>query len=370
MRGRPALVTSYEKDHAILPGNTRKAWMLVLLVFLVILPLQLDAEWNSLLATAFLSAIGAIGLNIVSGWAGQVSLGHAFFLGVGAYTGAVLAGDPDGKLAGFGLDMAIWLPAAGIIAGLIGLLVAPVATRVRGLYLGIVTLGLVFIGGHIFDEADHLTGGAGIGRDAAPLILFGIDMEETSSFGGIALDRPMKLYFVSLVLLIIMAVLAKNLTRSAVGRAFAAVRDRDLAAEVMGVSLTKYKLIAFTVSSFYGGVAGAMLATVTGYIEPAQYELLLSIQFLAMVLIGGVGTMMGVLMGAAFVTLLPRMVEEVPKFLPFIEEGSTGGFLTTFQLQTILYGVLIVVFLIFEPRGMYGVWIRVRTYFRSWPFSY
>jgi branched-chain amino acid transport system permease protein len=370
MRGRPALVTSYEAAQAPLGSNTKRLWFAAFMVFLIILPLQLDAELNSLMATAFLSAIGAIGLNLVTGWAGQISLGHAFFLGIGAYTGAVVAGDPDGELAGLGLDMAIWLPAAGLVAGLVGLAVAPLATRLRGLYLAIVTLGLVFLGGHIFRELTSVTGGAGIGREAPSLVLFGVDLDTTSSIGGIAVDRPMKLYLLSLVLLVVFAVLAKNLTRSAVGRAFAAVRDRDLAAETMGVDLTKYKLIAFTISSFYAGIAGAMLATVTGFIEPGTYELFYSIQFLAMVLIGGAGTMAGVLMGAAFVSLLPRIVEEVPHVLPFITSESSGGFLTTFQLQTMIYGALIVVFLIAEPRGLFGLWVRARNYFRAWPFSY
>jgi branched-chain amino acid transport system permease protein len=370
-RGRPGLVTSYRQDEAPLGTTAKRAWLAVLVMLLLVLPLQLDAELNALMATAFLSAIGAIGLNVVTGWAGQVSLGHAFFLGVGAYTGAVLAGDPDSELVGLGLDMVLWLPAAGLVAAVLGLLVAPVATRLRGLYLAIVTLGLVFLGAHVFNEADSLTGGAGIGREAPDLVLAGVDLESTSSFLGlVTLDREMKLYFLSLALLVIFALLAKNLTRSAIGRAFAAVRDRDLAAELMGVQLTRYKVIAFGVSSFYGGVAGAMLTTVTGFVEPGTYDLFLSVDFVAMVLIGGAGTLAGALMGAAFVTLLPRLVEEVPSVLPFITSESTGGVLTTFQLQTIIYGSLIVAFLIAEPRGLFGLWVRARSYFKAWPFSY
>jgi branched-chain amino acid transport system permease protein len=257
--------------------------------------------------------------------------------------------------------MWVWLPASGLVAALVGLAVAPVATRVRGLYLAIVTLGLVFLGEHLFRELEGVTGGAGIGRGGPELVLFGVDLDTTSQLLGFGLDRTMKLYFLSLGLLAVFALLAKNLTRSAVGRAFAAVRDRDIAAEVMGVEPTRYKVIAFGVSSFYAGIAGAMLATVTGFIEPGTYDLFLSVEFLAMVLIGGAGTLAGALLGAAFVTLLPRLVEEVPRVLPFITAESSGGFLTVFQLQAIIYGCLIVAFLIAEPRGLFGLWIRARN---------
>jgi branched-chain amino acid transport system permease protein len=368
VRGRPQLFTSYAADQGPLNTRAKRAWFAALLAVLVILPFQLGTELNALMATAFLAAIGAIGLGIVTGWAGQVSLGHAFFLGIGAYTGAALAGDPGGRVTGLGLDMWLWLPASGLVAALVGLAVAPVATRVRGLYLAIVTLGLVFLGEHLFRELETVTGGAGIGRSAPELVLFGIDLNTTSQFLGLGLDREMKLYFLSLALLLIFAVLAKNLTRSAVGRAFAAVRDRDVAAEVMGVAPTRYKVIAFGVSSFYAGIAGAMLATVTGFIEPGTYDLFLSVEFLAMVLIGGAGTLAGALLGAAFVTLLPRLVEEVPRFLPFITAESSGGFLTVFQLQALIYGCLIVAFLIAEPRGLFGLWLRARNHFRGWPF--
>jgi branched-chain amino acid transport system permease protein len=370
MKGRPQLFTTYGSDQAPLNTPAKRWWIAALAVALVLVPFQLTTELNALMATAFLSAIGAVGLNVVTGFAGQVSLGHAFFLGLGAYTAAVLSGDTDGRTVGFGLDMAIWLPASGALPAVVGLLVAPVATRLKGLYLAIVTLGLVFIGLHLFRELRFITGGPGVGRSAADLTLFGVDLESRTQVLGLTVSREVKLYFVSLVLLVVFAVLAKNLTRSAVGRAFAAVRDRDIAAEVMGVSLTRHKVIAFTVSSFYAGIAGAMLSTVTGFIEPSSYDLLLSVQFLAMILIGGVATIAGSLLGAAFVVLLPRLVEEFPRFIPFITGQSTGGFLTTFQLQTILYGALIVVFLIAEPRGLYGLWVRIRNYFRAWPFSY
>ena len=370
MRERPDLFTTYESDQAPLNTPAKRVWFWALLAALLLVPFALTRELTALLATAFAAAIGAIGLNLVTGYAGQVSLGHAFFLGLGAYTAAVIGGDPEGRTLGYGLDLLLWLPAAGLVPAVVGLAVAPVATRLKGLYLAIVTLGLVFIGEHLFREVRFVTGGPGIGRAAADLRLLGLDLGRRTQVLGYTLTRELKLYFLCLAVLAVLAVLAKNLARSAVGRAFAAVRDRDIAAEVMGVGLTRYKVVAFTVSSFYAGVAGALLSTITGFIEPGTYNLLLSVQFLAMILIGGPATLSGSLLGAGFVVLLPRLVQELPRFLPLITGGSTGGFLTTFQLQTIIFGTLIVVFLITEPRGLFGLWVRLRSYWKAWPFSY
>lgn len=372
MRGRPELRTSYAEELAALDTTTKRVALAVGLVLLVLAPAVLTSELESLMTWAFVAAIGAIGLNLVTGYAGQVSLGHAFFLGVGAYTAAALGGQPSARLIGLGLDMYIWLPAAGLAAAVIGLVVGPVATRLKGLYLAIVTLGLVFIGEHIFREFRSLTGGPGVGRSAAVPAIAGFRFDRDSELFGFEVSGELKLYLLCLALLVVMAVAAKNLARSKIGRAFAAVRDRDIAAEVMGVALTRYKVIAFTISSFYAGIAGALLSITAqaGFVEPTGYNLVLSVQYLAMILIGGMATISGSLLGAGFVVLLPRAVQELPRFLPFLEQGSTGGFLTTFQLNTILFGVLIVVFLILEPRGLYGLWVRVRNYFRAWPFSY
>ena len=370
MRGRPELHTSYESDQAPLGTSVKRFWFAVFMIALLLLPFGITSELNALMATAFISAIGAIGLNIVTGYAGQVSLGHAFFLGLGAYTAAVLSGPTDRNVVGMGLDMWIWLPAAGLVPAIVGLIVAPVAARLKGLYLAIVTLGLVFLGEHLFREMVFITGGVGTGRSSAKLEMFGSRLDQRAEIGGYTVTREMKLYYIGLIVLVVLAVLAKNLTRSRVGRAFAAVRDRDIAAEVMGVELTRHKVIAFAVSSFYAGICGALLSTLTGFIEPGSYNLLTSVNFLAMILIGGVATLSGSMLGAAFVVLLPRLVQEVPRFVPFIEGSSTGGFLTTFQLETMLFGVGIVAFMILEPRGLFGIWTRAKTYWKAWPFSY
>ena len=309
MRGRPGLITGYSRDMGIFPTNTPRGWFLAFAVALVMIGLNLPADLALLGATAAIAAVGAIGLNLVTGWAGQVSLGHAFFLGVGAFTAAVLNGDSDGRFLGFGLPMWVWLPAAGLVAAVAGLLVSPLAFRLRGLYLAFVTLGLVFIGEHILNEATPLTGGQGVGRAAAEPVIFGFDLGSDGETFGIFLESEQKFYFFGLLVLLVMGLLAKNLVRSKVGRAFAAVRDRDIAADIIGVSLTRYKMIAFAVSSFYAGIAGALIWMFIGFINPVSFNINLSIEYVAMVLIGGVATIAGSIMGAVFITFLPRIVD-------------------------------------------------------------
>jgi len=371
MRGRPQLYTRYAQDRAIFNTPSKWIWFGMLVVALVVAPFYLERDLALIGANVLATAIGAIGLNLVSGYAGQLSLGHAFFLGVGAFTAAVVAGPTSGRLLGFGLDQVwIWLPIAGLVAAATGAIVAPVAVRLRGLYLAIVTVGLVLVGEHIFREAASWTGGVGTGRSAANPHLFGFRFDDPGTILGVELTRSQGLYFLSLFCLLVLGFLAKNLVRSKTGLAFMAVRDRDIAAAVMGIDLTRTKLIAFTVSSFYGGVSGALLATNTGFIEPSHYSLLLSIAFVAMVIIGGIGSIAGAIMGAAFITALPRLVQELADNVPIISLSPVGGFPTVFQVERMVYGVLIIGFILLEPRGLFGIWIRIRNYFKAWPFSH
>jgi branched-chain amino acid transport system permease protein len=225
--GRPELYTSYAQNLRMLNTQPKLRAVLALLALAVIAPFVLTDPTLQILAVGLAASIGAIGLNLVTGYAGQVSLGHAFFIAVGAYTAAALSGDPEGRTIGLGVtNILIWLPAAGLVAAAFGVLVAPLATRLRGLYLAIVTLGLVFIGEHVFKEWRELTGGPQVGRSAAVPELFGYPLNQ----GGDLLTKDQKLYLLMLVALVIFAVLARNLTRSKVGRAFHAIRDRDVAA--------------------------------------------------------------------------------------------------------------------------------------------
>jgi branched-chain amino acid transport system permease protein len=364
--GRPLLYTSYSSEMSLLNTGSKRVAVGALLLLGAAAPFLLLDPQLQVLSNACIAAIGAIGLNLVTGYAGQVSLGHAFFLGIGAYTAAVLSGDPNGRTLGFGLqEIWIWLPAAGIVAALFGVVVAPLATRLRGLYLAIVTLGLVFIGEYFFAALSDISGGTNIGRAAPVPVLFGERLNVT----GPIFTKDQKIFWLVFVLMVIFAVAARNIARSRVGRAFTAIRDRDIAAGVMGVSLARYKTAAFAVSSFYAGCAGALLYIVTGFFVPERFNLELSVLFIAMVLVGGAGTISGAILGAFFFTLLPQFTRRLPEFVPFVS-GSATDTPNVFQLETVLYGALIIVFLIFEPRGLFGLWLRIRNYWKAWPFSY
>ncbi|HWV27674.1 MAG TPA: branched-chain amino acid ABC transporter permease [Aeromicrobium sp.] len=369
VKGRPELYTAYAQDMAFLNTRPKQVGVLVIVVIAAYLPLTLQDDLLKILGTGLVLAIGAIGLNLLTGFAGQVSLGHAFFVAVGAYTASWIAGDPDGRTLGLGVTfLPVWILAAGLVAAVMGALVAPLAIRLRGLYLAVVTLALVIIGGFIFTEWRDLSGGAQQGRDAPVPVVLGADLTVDGAY-----TQEQKLYWLFLVVLVICAILARNVARSKIGRAFAAVRDRDVAAGVMGVELTKYKLIAFVLSSFYAGVCGSLLFVANGYFGPERFSggmgLLLSVQFIAMILIGGVATISGSIMGALLIAALPRISSELPSFLSFISTSSTDH-PNVAEVEAGLYGVLIIAFLLFEPRGLFGIWHRIRTYWKSFPFSY
>ena len=435
MLGRPNLYTSYEAEAAILPTFTQKLFALISIVVLFLLPFHIamvtastdvpilrsipilrdgipmvrflgDPDWIRLMTLALIFVIGALGLNILTGVSGQVSLGHAFFFGVGAYTAAVLGGEGGGSLWGLGLPIWIWLPGAGFGAALVGLLIAPVAVRLRGLYLAIVTLGLVFIGIHLGNTnfGRKIAGDPGLGRqfpgldirlwkENPPLV----SMTTDGQWLWFDITSEQKRYLFIAVLMLVFLLIAKNLVRTRTGRALQAIRDRDIAAEVMGVAEFKYKLIAFGISSFFAGVAGGLFASLAGKLPATQFALLLSVTFIAILVIGGAGSVAGALLGTFFVVLSPDLVKEFTEWLAdqigrggvfgtvsdvVLTEGKgdfgpvsvatqTPGYpLNVFDWNQLLYGVLIIVFLIFEPRGLFGIWVRIRTYWKRWPFSY
>jgi len=370
-RGRPELYSDYGADQAIWNTPAKRWSTVVLLAAALTLPWLLNRDHMTLATLVVVYAISGIGLNLISGFAGQISLGHAIFMGFGAYTAALLGGSPTSIVRGYELDLLIWLPMAGLVPALIGWLFAPLAARVRGLYLAILTLGLLFVGEHFLKESSWLTGGAGLGRKPASPTVLGFDLYARRTVFGTDLAAIGVFYLFTLLVLVVLAVLARNLTRTRQGRAFSAVRDRDIAAEVMGVPLLRTKRLAFTLSSFYAGIGGALYTIVIGGMTPERWNLQLSIDFLAVVLIGGVATISGPIIGAAFVVLMPRVIETFAGSIPFISATVGGsGILNIFEFQRLLFGVMIVLFLVLEPRGLFGIWIRIRNYFKAWPFSY
>ena len=413
MRGRPLLHTSYAADQALMPTVTKKTVLGMFLALAVLAPFAAsiplypdflgDNDWMKLLSHVAIFGIGALGINLLTGVAGQVSLGHAFFMGLGAYVGAV-CGAPSGDLWGLGLPMWVWLPMAGIVPALIGLAVGPAAVRVRGLYLAFATLALVFIGEWAWRNLTFVTGGSFAGRsfpdfqwrwwkEEQPLVDFTTD----TVWLGLEVSEEAKVYLMMLGFLVLATLVAKNLQRTRTGRAFQAIRDRDIAAEVMGVNEFRYKLMAFGISSAFAGVAGALFASFVGRQIPETWDLFLSVEFLAIILIGGAGTVSGALMGSAFVVVLPRLVQDFTEGLKGLVENSEGPLadladvvvavstddfglvhtlagvgpgLSVFQLNQVLFGLLIILFMIFEPLGLYGIWLRIRNYWKGWPFTY
>lgn len=370
-RGRPALYTGYGAQQALLNTPAKRGWALAALLAALIAPFMVTQGMRFLLTMTIVYAIAGIGLNLLTGYAGQISLGHPFFMAVGAYTAAVLGGTPGSTVWGLELDLSIALLGAAVVPALLGLVFAPMAVRVRGLYLAILTLGLLYLGEHVLKEWSQVTGGMGVSRGGANRTLFGVDLTQTYAVAGITIPPSVSLYLISLVILVALGLGARNLARSRTGRAFAAVRDRDMAAEIMGINLLRTKTLAFVLSSAYAGVAGALFMILMNRVQPDNvWDIHKSIMLLAIVVIGGVATISGTLIGAAFVTLLPELLRNVAPYLPFVAGGPGQSGIDVNFLQSMLFGALIVLFLLLEPRGLFGLWYRVRIYFKTWPFRY
>jgi len=333
--------------------------LLVVILFFTIA----SEDWFSIVNYTLIAAIASLALNVLSGYTGQISLGIAFFMAIGAYTAALLGGTPPTTSLdplGFGLSFLIWLPAAGIAAALVGALVGPTALRLKGFYLGIVTLALVFIGQYLFMNLRGITGGPQ-GR-TFPVPAFGdFSFSQQNDFLGLALTPGQQYFLLLLVILGLAALFVGNVMRSRAGRAFRATRDHEVGAAVMGINLFEAKMGAFILSSFLAGIAGALLASYTSYITPNYWDLTLSIQFVAAILIGGIASIWGSLLGAAFVFGLPQVID----YFSLLPTGSAAGGLTSGNLNALIYGFLIIVFLLFEPGGVIGLVHRCQALIRK-----
>lgn len=322
----------------------------IILGIIIVFFLVASEDWLTIINYTMIAAIAALSLNVLSGYTGQVSLGITFFMAIGAYTAAWLGGDlPSSPLdpVGLGLSFLIWLPAAGIVAALAGALIGPTALRLKGFYLGIVTLSLVFIGHYIFFNVSSVTGGPQ-GR-TFPVPGFGdFSFANQNTLLGSAVTTGQQYFILIIVILAVSALFVNNVMRSRAGRAFQAVRDNETGAAIMGVNLFEAKMGAFILSSFLAGIAGALLASYTRYIVPDYWDLTLSIQFVAAIIVGGLASVWGSILGAAFVFALPRIIDQFSLLPP----SSSANSLSSGDLNAFIYGALIIAFLLFEPGGV------------------
>ncbi|WP_436786692.1 branched-chain amino acid ABC transporter permease [Yinghuangia sp. YIM S10712] len=358
--------------HAALRTTLRwnKLAGLVAVLVLAALPFYLTEFWLITGLFAMAAVLGAIGLNILSGNAGQLSLGHAFFLAVGAYSYIVLSGESGvigtHETDGFGLPPLLAMAGAVVVAGLFGGVFSPIAGRLRGMYLGIATLALVFIGEHVMTNAHNITGGHN-GRPAEPMSIFGFsfsDGDPDLAVLGVEFDRYERLWYFGLVLVVGGILVARNLLRGRPGRALGAVRDSEIAAGVMGVPVARFRSMAFVVSSMYAGLAGALLALVYGTLVPGSFGLQMSIDYLAMIVIGGLGSVGGAVAGAIFVTVLPQLFSHYAASLPLVVEAGGDGIGPT-EAARYLYGAVIILVLVFAPGGLAGIARRWSLALRS-----
>lgn len=336
----------YEKqqDHLKqLPYRLQQAGMLVLFVALLWLPPHANGYVLGLLLQLMIAIVGAIGLNFVIGFTGQLALGQAAYMAIGAYTTGVLMGK-------FGVPFLMALPLGGMVTALASALVGAPTVRLRGFYLAIATFAVHFVVILAISRWDYVGGQS-----------------------GLAVNRPefatsdVPFYYLTLGIIVIMIHLAFNIESSFLGRAWGAIRDRDLAAAAAGISLARFKLWANVWSGFYVGVAGGLYASFMSYVTPENFTFLLTIQYLGMLLVGGLGTTLGGIFGAVFMTLVPEIV----RFLPAIAgAGDVVSPTLLADAQLTLFGVIVVGTLLYAPKGLFGLWSDIKLYFRTWPFSY
>lgn len=357
-----AMVRDPLDQTALWRTNWRRLGLVLMIAVYLAAPFVFSDFHLTILDYAGIFAIGALGLNLLTGYTGQISLGHGFFLGAGAYTSAYVGGE-------LSLPLPIWLLLAAVVGAVVGAVIGPFALRLRGSYLAIITLGLVFVGQHVFKNWDSVTGGLTGTTVDAPVEVGSIDFAALE-IAGHAFSRDGGYFYLVWAIVAVVALLLKNLLRTRLGRALQAVRDRDAAASVIGVRLARTKVYSFVISSSLAAVAGALYGSYQRFVNPDEFGLFLSIEFVAIIVIGGVATIYGPVLGALFVTAVPYVIEAWSDRIPGVASQPGESGITVFALNQALFGLLIIVFLVFEPRGLAAIWTRVRTYFQAWPFSY
>ena len=339
---------TYKDDMRVLQTRFIRFWVYGFVVFLYVFPLIASTYLVSLTNVIAIAVIGALGINIVTGFTGQISLGQGAFLGVGAFACSYFMRE---------WNVPFWfaMPMAGLVTAAVGMVFGIPSLRLKGLYLAIATLAAQFILEYLFLHLEFITGGSNGVFFPSPQI------------GDFAFDTDQRIYYVIITVTVFAVLYTTNLFRSKDGRAFVAVRDHYLSAEIMGINLFKYRLLSFAISSFFVGVAGSLWGAYTQYITPEHFTIHESINYLAMIIIGGLGSVLGSIYGAIFMTLLPQMLTVSTSVLANVFPGA-GDLIMS--VKEGIFGLIVILFLIFEPDGLAHRWKLIKAYWKLYPFSY
>jgi branched-chain amino acid transport system permease protein len=343
----------YFEDIQMFSSGVVLFWFLVLMVFLAFLPILFKNYYVYVANYIAINIIVVMGLNILVGYTGQISLGHAGFFAIGAYGTIALMTEAH-------LPFLLALILAALAAALLGFLLGLPALRLEGPYLAIATLGFGISITQVIGKIEIFGGRQGL--NAPDLVI-----------GPWTLNSDRDFYYLLVSITVFLVVFARNLIKTKVGRAFIAIRDADIAAETMGVNLLYYKTLAFAVSAFYAGVGGGLYAFVLRFIEPGLFSLFMSVMFLTMAVVGGLGSIMGPIAGAALLGWLDlelRNILSIPYLGQWLKSLSQSYFSLTgvSNIQFIIFGLILIVIMVFEPHGLFGYWIRVKKYWKTWPF--
>lgn len=343
------LRTSYLESNEVLRRPYQKILVALILIAALALPSASSKYFVHLMNLCYLAGIGALGLAILTGYCGQISLGHAAFLAIGAYTTVILT-------LHAGAPFVLVLPAAAVAGAAVGFIVGLPSLRFRGVYLAISTLAMHYA--IIFLATTYQSNFTRSASAGVPI--------PDAAIGPFVLRGEMSWYYFLLILLALATLACVNLARTRPGRAWMAIRDRDIAAEALGVNLARYKLLAFMTSSTLASLSGSLMAYYSNVVTVEAFTLDLAVIYIAMIIVGGMGSAMGALMGAVFITLLPYGIDEIFDYLP--RAWRFGS--TVFGVKVGAVGLCIILFLLFEPKGLAEIWRRVETYFERWPFRY
>src|ERR1700734_749216 len=334
--------TDYRQDTSLWRHRGDLFWYGLLGIVLLVIPFVLGEFYVGELGGVFVFAVAGVGMMLLAGYTGLISLGNAAFLGIGAYTDAILLSH--------GVPLLIALPVAGLFTGLFGIGIGLATLRMSGLYLAIATLAFGSIVGTVFQKWEAITGGFDGFAVPAPDIF------------GVPIQNATGIYYLSLAVLVIVLWFSANILRTPLGRAMVAIRDSEISAQSMGIHLAKYKTLAFAISAGITGLAGALFAHYVRYLAPDAFDVLLSVQFVTIVFVGGLGSLRGAILGAMFVRLLPQFIAVVRDDLPF-GIGRLPG------LEPSLFGLVLVLVILFQPGGINGLWLKIKLWFQAYPFK-